>query len=157
MSLFDPLRRVAVAISSITLDQIMLELSKDREVTDLIVELNTREQLYNKGVDSTGSNLEDIGGFYSFQTVIIKKEKGQPTDRVTLRDTGKFYDSWRVFLDSNHDFEISNDPIKDGVNILDRWGKNVLGLTDESQAKFNDLVRQKVPDIVLNLIQKAAA
>lgn len=142
----------------------MQELAKDQQILDLIIELNTREQLFNQGVNSDGTPLTLIGGRYSESTIegvpgkfAGKRELGLPTDHVTLFQTGDFYASWRVFLDSNNDFEITNNPIKDGVNILDRWGVRVLGLTGESQAKFNDMVREKVPEIVLNLIDKALA
>jgi hypothetical protein len=43
-------------------------------VKNMIVEMNTIEQLYNKGVDSEGTLLSDIGGDYSFSTKEYKSE-----------------------------------------------------------------------------------
>ena len=125
-----------------------------------IIQLNTQSQLYQKGIDSTGTSLASIGGEYSPYTDFIKqylKQPAQPIDRVTLKDTGAFYASWQVFLNGNSELEITNDPIKDGINLLDRWGKNVLGLTDESLGELQTLVKTKMPDIVRNLILKQAA
>lgn len=147
----------------------MLELSRNQQLINLIIELNTQEQLYNKGVDSTGKELADIGGRYpsglGYSPATIegthnfkgKLAKGQPIDRVTLKDTGDFYRSWRVFLDSNSDLEITNDPIKGSTDLLKEWGKNVIGLTDESQSKFNDRVKEILPNIILNILQTSIA
>lgn len=110
----------------------MRVLSQDRSFTDYIIELNTQSQLFDKGIDSTGRSLEDVGGGYSPYTIEIKKSKGQPTDRVTLKDTGDFYQSFRVYLDSRSDLVITADTIKDTTDLLREWGKDIIGLTQDS-------------------------
>lgn len=110
----------------------MRALSQDRSFTDYIIELNTQSQLFDKGIDSTGRSLEDIGDGYSPYTIEIKKSKGQPTDRVTLKDTGDFYQSFRVYLDSRSDLVITADTIKDTTDLLREWGKDIIGLTQDS-------------------------
>lgn len=98
-----------------------------------ILDLNTEDQLFNKGIDSLGRRLEDIGGSYSPYTINIKLSKGQPTDRVTLKDTGAFYDSFE--LKSGLTFiEITANPYKeDGKNLVNEWGGYILGLTTENK------------------------
>lgn len=158
--MFEQLLSLSKKAQKLNLDFIMKALSKDKSLINMIIELNTIEQLYNKGINSQGINLERIGGHYSEVTVFGdasrgikgKLAKNQPVDRVTLKDTGAFYKSWKVFLDSSNDFEITNDPIKDGENILDRWGKQVIGLTDESQSKFNEEVKKRISNIVLEFM-----
>ena len=54
-----------------------------------IVELNVK-QLYEYGINSLGIRIDTYDP-YSPYTVRVKKEKGQPYDRVTLRDTGDFH------------------------------------------------------------------
>ena len=59
---------------------------------DLILDLNRKEQLYNKGIDSLGLDLKP----YSFFTVQIKKLLGQPYDRTTLNYSGAFYRGFKI-------------------------------------------------------------
>jgi hypothetical protein len=103
-------------------------------VKNMIIEMNTIEQLYNKGIDSTGTLLSDIGGGYSFVTKEYKSERGVPYDRVTLKDTGDFYKSWRVYITGNL-IRIQANTMKD-EDLQDRWGDNILGLTEESKGKL---------------------
>lgn len=57
-----------------------------------VLDLN-RDQL-DQGIRSDGSQ---IGPDYKAITVKYKQSKGQPYDRVTLKDQGDFYDGLRVF------------------------------------------------------------
>ncbi len=143
------LAALANRIKSLTVNELLIVLSQNKEFTDLIIELNTQKQLFEKGIDSTGRTLEDIGGFYSFETVKIKREKGQPTDRVTLKDSGDFYNSFRVFLNSDG-FIITADTIKDTDNLIERWGADILGLTDESLS----VLRDKAKEIIIPYVRK---
>jgi hypothetical protein len=70
--------------------ELLYELFLDPEFTDLIIKLNTEGEQTSQliyGVDSKGKQLDEVGGEYSPYTVMIKKEKGQITDHVTLKDT----------------------------------------------------------------------
>lgn len=126
----------------------MAELFNNKSFTDLIIQLNTEDQLFNKGINSSGVNLERIGGYYSGKTVRIKKEKGQPVDRVTLKDTGAFYRSFEVFLDGQNNIGITAASVKDGTDILERWGENVLGLTSENKAKVSEVARPMLIELL---------
>lgn len=113
----------------------MKVLSENKGFTNFIIELNTRKQLFDKGIDSRGRKLSDIGGNYSGYTLQISEEKGRPkrgSDLIDLHDTGDFYNSFRVFLDGQSDFIITADTIKDTTDLLAEWGKDILGLTEES-------------------------
>ena len=104
-------------------------------VKNMVIEMNTQEQLYDKGIGSDGVSLESIGGEYSFVTKDIKSSSGQRYDHVTLNDTGDFYKSWRVSIMGEVIF-IEADIIKDGDDLQQRWGGSILGLTDESKQKL---------------------
>lgn len=65
--------------------------------------LNT-EQMY-EGQLSTGAAILP---HYSANTVAIKKRKGQPYDRVTLKDTGDFYRGYHLQVISGELVEDSN-------------------------------------------------
>lgn len=98
-----------------------------------------RQQLF-EGKDSTGASIEPP---YKPFTVMIKKRKGQPVNRVTLRDTGDFYKSIRV-IDRAADFEyIATDPKTRDLEI--KYGDNILGLASSS---FDKLKPQIIKDII---------
>jgi len=109
-----------------------------------VVELNTRGQLYDKGIDSEGTPLEAIGGNYSPKTKRYKAEQGQRYDHVTLEDTGEFYESEKAQFESDGSILITADTIKDGQDLQDRWGKNILGLTTESQLELKPLLTDDI-------------
>lgn len=94
-----------------------------------IVELNSEDQLYERGITSTGVSIADYAP-YSETTVEIKLQKGQPVNRVTLRDEGDFHTSFYLEI-MEEEFEIrANDwKIKD---LTRYYGDEIMGLTDEN-------------------------
>lgn len=118
----------------------------------LIIEMNTIDQLYNKGIDSKGRSLKSIGGDYSYVTKDIKSHFNQPIDRITLKDTGEFYESFNVRVTST-DFQIQADTIKDDDDLTDRWGEDILGLTETSLNKLREFAKIKYIEYVRTFIQ----
>ena len=115
--------------------QILRKALKNEEVQSFILRSN-RETLYNKGEDSEGESL----GEYSPFTVELKKQKGQPFDRITLFDSGDFYRSFKLFIGSNY-IEIQSDPVKeDGTDLLVEFGEDVLGLQEDQLDKLRDML-----------------
>jgi len=102
------------------------------EMKDKIIYLNTIEQLYEKGIDSEGLELYP---FYAQSTILYKQEKGQRYDHVTLKDTGAFYNSFAVIVGKDY-FLIDADPEKEDTNLLDIYGEDVLGLTEDSKQEI---------------------
>lgn len=100
----------------------------------MIIGLNTKGQL-EKGINSKGESLASVGGGYSPITIDIKRAKGQPVDRVTLKDTGDFYDTFNVQVREG-EIVITANTIKDDDDLIDRWGSDIIGLTDENLDKL---------------------
>ena len=101
-----------------------------------------------KGINSKGESIGD----YSWYTKAIKTEKGQPTDRVTLKDTGEFYNSFITYWNDtgNGEIQIDADTIKEGGDdLLIDWGRDIIGLSEESLSKLRDMARIKLKQIVL--------
>ncbi len=132
---FIELRKFLKGVVSLDIDLIILEITRTQEFKTLVIKLNTEglptSQLFIKGSDSTGKRLDEIGGSYSPFTIQEKNKKGQPTDRVTLKDTGDFYMSFDV-IPFKGGFIIEADTMKDGDNLEDDWGENIIGLDDEN-------------------------
>lgn len=78
------------------LDEVMSELHKD------IIELNQIEQL-QEGIDALDQKIltiradeQGLGNVYSVNTVNIRRAKGLQVRNVDLKDTGSFWDSFKV-------------------------------------------------------------
>ena len=94
------------------------------ENREFIGKLNTDLQLY-KGFDAVGDKIKPA---YSKLTISYKKRKGDPYDRVTLKDTGDFYRSTDVdtsatdFIIINHDEQFPK--------LAEKYGNKLLGLSE---------------------------
>ena len=111
MEFFQPVKQLTRRFITLNVNRFIYVISSTVEFKTLVIDLNTKEQLF-EGVNSKGEELENIRGFgYAQRTIEIKKEKGLPYDRITLFDTGDFYDTFKVipFLGG---FEIDANPIK---------------------------------------------
>ena len=115
---------------------------------DRIKELQTQEQMY-QGRDSKGI---DIKPAYANSTIKIKNKKvpSQPTDRVTLFDTGDFYSSLEVVAGKND--MIIRTVISYSIYLVTKY-QDILGLDQESWTKFLDqytipIIKNNFDDII---------
>jgi len=109
-------------------DRILREVWKNSKVQQKIIELNTKDQLFEKGEDSLGVSL----GNYSPFTIQIKVSKGQRIDHITLNDTGEFYNSFKI-LPKIKGFDIeANGDKGGGDNLFDDFGQDIVGLNEEN-------------------------
>ena len=99
------------------------------------VELNTEEQLFEKGVDSQNKKLKAYSSSYKR----IRISRGQPVDRTTLKNKGDFYKGFDT-KKSNKSFDIFSKDSK--AKFLEkRYGKNIYGLTPENKINFANLIK----------------
>ena len=134
---FIPLRNLLDSFMALDVDQIALDIAKTNAHKRLVISLNTEgtptSQLYELGEDSLGKSLGDyanttIEGTSSF---LGKKQKAQPFDRITLKDTGGFYASF-IVKPYKGGFEIDADATAGDKNLFDELGNDILGLNDEN-------------------------
>ena len=102
------------------------------EVPDLI-----RKRLWTDGTYSDGSSIVTYKAQppynYSPATVRIKNAKGQPTDRVTLKDTGGFYRSIKAEATGNgYTVEGDTDIFQESVE-----DKGILELSEDDLNKLS--------------------
>jgi Tfp pilus assembly PilM family ATPase len=109
--------------------------------------LNRQVQLYEQGVGVDGRQMKSYYArgrdVYALKTIKIKQEKGQPTDRITLRDTGKMYQTFNTKLVKG-ELVLTANTIKESDDLQDNFGQFV-GLTAESKS---ELVQQAKPIIL---------
>ena len=125
------LEEAANRIALLDIGKMLNEIYSQKPVQDYIIQLNTGEQLYNQGV---ASNNKEIGQ-YAESTKVSKRRKGLISDHITLKDTGDFYNTFQVFIEGD-EFELQADPIKGTVNLYQKYGTDIVGLTDQSLNKF---------------------
>lgn len=111
------------------------------ENEDVIHQLQTEVQLFQKGEDSTGSIIRPA---YRPMTIRIKKKKGQPFDRVTLRDTGEFHKSIQIIATDTHVEITTSHELKE--KLFEKYGDDILGIQKE-------LLEEFTKTIVLDVLQ----
>lgn len=117
------------------------------ENSSKIVEMN-REQLYDFGINSLGIEIATYAPYAPY-TIKVKREKGQPFDRVTLKDTGAFYRSFEVVFDPIGFYITARDPKTQ--DLMDKYRPEILGLTSEN---LSLLVQGDVKTGVIQQIRK---
>jgi hypothetical protein len=100
--------------------------------------------LYEQGKTSEGISLPE----YSEFTKEIKRKKGQPIDRMTLRDTKAFHNSF--FAEYKYGkLEITANDEKT-TELTKRYGSDIFGLTEEKRRQVS---REIILPIFVNEIK----
>lgn len=110
------------------------------------LELNRRRQLFFQGIDAKGKLLSSIGGPYTLFT-LRQKEGARPVNRanlIDLFDTGEFYSTFNIILERDG-FLIIADTKKEDGDLQERWGNDIVGLTEESQEMLGGRIQ---PDVL---------
>lgn len=132
-SIWDLQKRVNSFNEGLTNGLFIRDIIDDGMTTAFIIDANAEEQLFEQGINRLGVDIMDYAP-YSPLTIAIKEEKGQPTNRVTLRDTGDFEASF--FLEvGDKQFEIKASDFKTEA-LIKKYGRQILGLTDENIASL---------------------
>lgn len=120
-----------------------------RSKEDVIVSAIADDQLYRRGINGRGEKIMDYEP-YATRTIENKKRKGQPTTRVTLRDTGDFHRSMRVIFDSEG-FYITSDDEK-AKYLVKKYGGEIYRLTDKN---FTRIIRSHVRKELVKRLKRA--
>lgn len=107
------------------------EVMDSKSMKDLIIKLVTRDQLFDRGIDSEG----DVIGYYSYMTEIISGGRKQVGDHYTLLDSGDMFDSLFVLVFIKK-FVIIGDT--DKIEDQDWYTDKILKLTDENVQKIRE-------------------
>ena len=98
-------------------------------------------------------NLKELTNFKYYKTAISGSQR---YDNVTLNDTGEFYDSFRV-VRVGTSIKITAETMKEDNDLIQVWGKDILGLTDENLQKVIDAARIfLIPRIKEKILRQAA-
>lgn len=108
---------------------------------ELIISLNQNDQLYEQGIKA--NNLPILPKYTAF-TKAVKARKGQRIDHVTLKDTGKFYESFEVVAGSDSFEIIAKDSKTEKLKA--KYDSEILGLTEENIG----ILREKFCEYAIN-------
>lgn len=120
-----------------------------RSKEDVIVSAIADDQLYRRGINGRGEKIMDYAP-YAARTIENKKRKGQPTTRVTLRDTGDFHKSMYVVFDSEG-FYITSDDEK-AKYLVEKYGGEIYRLTDKN---FTRIIRSHIRKELVKRLKQA--
>ena len=142
--------QVATRLARIDVTKTLVKILNRKSIQKFITDLNTKVQLFDMGEDGEGRELATVSpiGGYAPTTIRIKARKGQPSNRVTLKDTGAFHKTFEVLVKPNASFSIDADTIKDGTDLQDRWGSEIVGLQDENVVLVMNRLRDEYYKII---------
>lgn len=105
------------------------------EVQEALIEVSGEMITLNQGQMFIGVRADgtEITPTYSDLTIELKEQKGQPSDRVTLHDTGEFWDDMFAQINAA-DYELGSANEKT-AKLEKKYGKKIFGLTKESRSE----------------------
>jgi hypothetical protein len=116
---------------------------------DVIVSAIADDQLYRRGINGRGEKIMSYMP-YTAKTIQNKKRKGQPTTRVTLRDTGAFHKSMFVVFDSEGFYITASDEKTE--ELIKKYGEEIFRLTDKN---FTRIVRSHIRKELVKRLKRA--
>ena len=140
--MFEAIKSLTKKVAELDEGVILNKLIANAEVRKFILNLNTNDQLFNKGIDSQNRSL----GIYTPFTINDKQQRGVPVPsdfHITLFDTGEFYSTF-VIVPGKDFFEIDANPIREDTNLFEQYGEEIVGLNDESLQKVIDLFKETI-------------
>ena len=142
-----------VKVASIEQSEVWKTVFNEEEFDKFILDLVRIKQLYEQGVDETGTVI----GYYSYFTEIINPSKQAGTP-FTFKDTGEFYKSMNVTVEQDS-FIIDADPLKKDetgheTNLFEKYGEGIIGLTEDSKETLNEEIKERFVTELRRLFQE---
>lgn len=114
-----------------SLSDILEEVIRDNE--NIIISAVVDDQLFRRGVNGNEIKIWSYAP-YKPRTVSLKKQKGQPSTRVTLRDTGKFHKSVYLVYDGNGFYLTSQD--KKVKALRKKYGDEIFKVSNKNLTRI---------------------
>ena len=130
-----------------SLPELLEDIIRDKE--DVIISAIADDQLYRRGINGRGEKIMDYMP-YTPRTIQNKKCKGQPTTRVTLRDTGAFHESMYVVFDSEGFYITASD--EKTQDLVEKYGEEIFRLTDKN---FTRIIRSHIRKELVKRLKRA--
>ena len=129
---FDEMLEGAIIFRDNFIDYVKEELLENEAI---IIDMNVEDQLFEKGITSNNVRIDSYAP-YAPLTLVIKRAKGQPTSRVTLRDEGDFHSSFYLdFTDDSFTIKASDEKAE---YLEFAYGSDIFGLTPENKEELTE-------------------
>lgn len=141
MTISEAKRRIDVCVAGFQ--------AKSDEIVDGMtpeMEDKQREQMW-AGETALGNRINPP---YTLYTTMIKAKKGQPTDRVTLRDTGAFYAG--IFVKREGDELVFGSKDAKTVELTEKYGEAIFGLKQEAYVPLSEEWRNRMLEWIKQMI-----
>lgn len=130
------LKKAISTIKAFNFELSLLKVVKDND--NVIIDLNTDDQLFKFGIDSAGQKLAP----YRSSEYAQLKAQLNPNRVTDLKLEGDFYKGFRVDADK---FPIYVTSIDDkAAKLVAKYGEDIFGLTQENKGEFSDQILQDV-------------
>lgn len=148
--MFDRLFRIARNAQKLSPKAAFVRIVGQKEVQEYILDLNRFEQIFKESTDIDGDKLGKYSAFtdamnsrnsFTYKGKTRRKTRG---DNYFLFDSGSFFESFGIKVNSDGFSIVANEITDDGTNIILAFG-NVIGLTNESK---NNLAQNIKPHLV---------
>lgn len=144
--MFEPLFDLIKKFKTLDSNKFAVSIYYDRDIQNFILRANRVEQL------AQGLNAEDevIGTYAPITDITYNGQEfffdGKSYEKIAFKPynfivTGEFFRSFQVVVYEDG-FTIIADTKKDAEDLTIKFGKNILGLTEEN---INELVRKMLP------------
>lgn len=123
----------------------LAKIISDKE--DVIIDAIRNNQLYQRGINGKGQKIMDYKP-YKPSTIKRKLRKGQPTTRVTLKDTGNFHKSMVLVFDDNGFYVTATDDVT--KYLVKKYGDEIFRLTDKN---LNRILKSHIQKELVKLLK----
>lgn len=140
--------QIAQNLSDINPTQLIKSILGRADIQKLMIRLNTENQLEKKNETPFGVKLYTIGGKYS---VGYARKKNTSRKKIDLKDTGRYYQTFKVVPLGNGNAQITSDNKIHGDKTAlaqERWGE-VEGLNEENTKIVLKAIEEEVFKIIL--------
>lgn len=160
--MFGALRNLCNNILALDENEVVMSAIKKPEIIRHIIYLNAFDQLFLGGLNSDG----EIVGTYANRTEALTASESFTFNGLTKRkiagdayffyDSGGFLRSFSVSIKKNGFTIKANDEIDDEFfgSLTEKYGKNLIGLTDESKTELGIKILPMVRKFVLGEVLK---
>lgn len=137
--MLEDVRKTLEFYANLDINKVLFSVYKDNLVRLEILDLNRLDQLFDKGIDSDGVVI----GLYTPRTELLSGGKKKAGTHFTFFDTGKFFSTFKL-IPLKTSFRIQADGQKDEDNLFDKYGKNIVGLTQENIDFLPEILTPKI-------------
>jgi hypothetical protein len=144
--------RTLIRQENLTINKVLA----DKKLKEFVIFLNTEKQMRRQHIDSKGREITDQftgATTYAELTAKLNPRKVAGT-KYTLNDDGIFFNSFEVTQLPEGGYLIKANPNRGDSNLFEKYGENIVGLTDESKEQFNKMFLTEFIKFMRNEIER---